>query len=123
MPFVSSMPATIAACEDSPLLYLGGLLASPCEIGILKALRADAGQVREVIDTFRTAAEMGPESLSGYVISMATNPSDVLAVELLMREAAFLVSCRSASRSPLCRLLCRGPCDSCSYLQLGLPAL
>lgn len=51
-----------------------------------------AAQVREVIDTFCTAAEMGPESLSGYVISMATNPSDVLAVELLKREAAFLVS-------------------------------
>ena len=42
----------------------------------------------EVIDTFRVAAALGPSSLGAYVISMATNPSDVLAVQLLMREAA-----------------------------------
>ncbi len=37
------------------------------------------------------AAELGPESLSAYVISMATNASDVLAVELLKREASLVV--------------------------------
>ena len=37
---------------------------------------------------------MGAESLSAYIISMARNPSDVLAVELLKREARFLVSGR-----------------------------
>ena len=45
----------------------------------------------QVLDTFKVAAEMGPESLSAYVISMATNASDVLAVELLKREAALVV--------------------------------
>lgn len=42
----------------------------------------------EVVDTFRVAAALGPTSLGAYVISMATQPSDVLAVQLLMREAA-----------------------------------
>ncbi|MEX0871106.1 MAG: phosphoenolpyruvate carboxylase, partial [Aquisalimonadaceae bacterium] len=32
-------------------------------------------------------AEQGPESLGAYVISMASKPSDILAVELLQREA------------------------------------
>lgn len=45
----------------------------------------------QVLDTFKVAAELGPESLSAYVISMATNASDVLAVELLKREAALVV--------------------------------
>ncbi len=44
-----------------------------------------------MLDTFKVAAELGPESLSAYVISMATNASDVLAVELLKREAALVV--------------------------------
>ena len=43
--------------------------------------------VRDVLGTFRVAAQQGPESLGAYVISMATTPSDVLAVELLQREA------------------------------------
>ena len=45
----------------------------------------------QVLDTFKVAAELGPESLSAYVISMATNASDVLAVELLKREASLVV--------------------------------
>ena len=47
-----------------------------------------------MIDTFSIASDMGAESLSAYIISMARNPSDVLAVELLKREARFLVSGR-----------------------------
>ncbi len=43
--------------------------------------------VRDVLDTFRVIAEQPPESLGAYVISMARQPSDVLAVELLQREA------------------------------------
>ena len=43
-------------------------------------------QVREVLDTFRVMAEVGPESLGAYVISMASQPSDILAVELLQKE-------------------------------------
>jgi phosphoenolpyruvate carboxylase len=37
--------------------------------------------------TFRTIASIPPESLGAYVITMAGQPSDVLAVELLQKEA------------------------------------
>ncbi len=40
---------------------------------------------REVIDTFRMARQIGPDGLGAYIISMARQPSDVLAVELLQR--------------------------------------
>ncbi|MEW5850692.1 MAG: phosphoenolpyruvate carboxylase [Myxococcota bacterium] len=43
-------------------------------------------RVRDVLETFRVAAEVH-SMLGAYVISMATSPSDVLAVELLQREA------------------------------------
>lgn len=42
-------------------------------------------EVADVLDTFRVAAEIGPEALGAYVISMARRPSDVLAVELLQK--------------------------------------
>ncbi|NCG20501.1 MAG: phosphoenolpyruvate carboxylase [Rhodobacterales bacterium] len=45
------------------------------------------GVVADVLDTLRAAAEIGPEALGAYVISMAATPSDVLVVELLQREA------------------------------------
>ena len=49
---------------------------------------ADDPRVAEVLDTFRMmAAAMHPESLGAYIITMAGQPSDVLAVELLQREA------------------------------------
>lgn len=41
----------------------------------------------EVLDTFRAIASIGSESLGAYVISMASHPSDVLAVLLLQRDA------------------------------------
>lgn len=47
--------------------------------------------VREVIQTFQVAAELGNQSLGAYVISMAHSASDVLAVELLQREALLTV--------------------------------
>ena len=43
--------------------------------------------VRDVLDTFRTAANIHPESLGAYVITMASAPSDVLAVEFLQMAA------------------------------------
>jgi phosphoenolpyruvate carboxylase len=43
--------------------------------------------VREVLETFRVAARLGSASLGAYVISMAQKASDVLAVELLQKEA------------------------------------
>jgi len=44
-------------------------------------------EVQEVLDTFRMLATLPRESLGAYVISMAHQPSDVLAVELLQKEA------------------------------------
>ena len=44
-------------------------------------------KVQEVIQTFRAAAVLGADSLAAYVISMAQSAADVLAVELLQREA------------------------------------
>nr|GEW02323.1 phosphoenolpyruvate carboxylase 4 [Tanacetum cinerariifolium] len=46
-----------------------------------------SSEVKEVLDTFRVSAELGSDSLGAYVISMASSASDVLAVELLQKEA------------------------------------
>jgi phosphoenolpyruvate carboxylase len=43
--------------------------------------------VRDVLDTFRMAAQIHPESLGAYVITMASAASDVLAVEFLQMAA------------------------------------
>lgn len=43
--------------------------------------------VQDVLETFRVAATVPPGSLGAYVISMAREPSDVLAVELLQSAA------------------------------------
>ncbi|TVU22248.1 hypothetical protein EJB05_31932 [Eragrostis curvula] len=51
-----------------------------------------SADVKEVLDTFRVAAELGSDSLGAYVISMASNASDVLAVELLQKDARLTVS-------------------------------
>ena len=52
--------------------------------------------VRECIDTFRVCAQF-PQSLGAYVISMAHCASDVLAVELLQREAKLMQAVGSSS--------------------------
>ena len=43
-------------------------------------------EVTEVLETCRVIAEMGDDSLGAYVISMASKPSDILAVKLLQKE-------------------------------------
>ncbi|CAM6128897.1 unnamed protein product [Calypogeia fissa] len=43
-------------------------------------------EISDVLDTMRVVAELPGDSFGAYVISMATSPSDVLAVELLQRE-------------------------------------
>ncbi|XP_076924983.1 phosphoenolpyruvate carboxylase 2-like [Bidens hawaiensis] len=43
-------------------------------------------EIADVLDTFHVLAELPSDSFGAYVISMATSPSDVLAVELLQRE-------------------------------------
>jgi phosphoenolpyruvate carboxylase len=54
---------------------------------VLPSRLAASPRVTEVLDTFRVMAAIHPESLGAYVITMAGRPSDVLAVELLQREA------------------------------------
>lgn len=48
-------------------------------------------EVREVLDTLKVAARLGRGSLGAYVISMTKGASDVMAVELLQREAKMQV--------------------------------
>ena len=43
--------------------------------------------VQEVLNTFGVLAKQPPSALGAYIISMATHPSDVLAVRLLQKEA------------------------------------
>ncbi|KAJ4846102.1 Phosphoenolpyruvate carboxylase, housekeeping isozyme [Turnera subulata] len=43
-------------------------------------------EIADVLDTFHVIAELPPDNFGAYIISMATAPSDVLAVELLQRE-------------------------------------
>ncbi|KAL3502677.1 hypothetical protein ACH5RR_037126 [Cinchona calisaya] len=43
-------------------------------------------EIADVLDTFHVIAELPSDNFGAYVISMATAPSDVLAVELLQRE-------------------------------------
>ncbi|CAH1431268.1 unnamed protein product [Lactuca virosa] len=51
-----------------------------------------SSEVKEVLETFRVSAELGSDSLGAYVISMASNASDVLAVELLQKDARLAVA-------------------------------
>jgi len=48
---------------------------------------APSPDVQEVLDTCKVAAEQQPQALGAYVISMARQPSDILAVHLLLKEA------------------------------------
>ncbi|THG20124.1 hypothetical protein TEA_026084 [Camellia sinensis var. sinensis] len=43
-------------------------------------------EIADVLDTFGVLAELPSDCFGAYIISMATSPSDVLAVELLQRE-------------------------------------
>ncbi|GAA0184806.1 lyase [Lithospermum erythrorhizon] len=43
-------------------------------------------EIADVLDTFKVIAELPSDCFGAYIISMATSPSDVLAVELLQRE-------------------------------------
>ena len=60
--------------------------------------------VRDVLDTFRTAAALPRDSLGAYVITMASRASDVLAVELLQKLAGNRIRsawCRCSKPPPI----------------------
>jgi phosphoenolpyruvate carboxylase len=69
---------------------------------------------REVIETFKTARQIGPDGLGAYIISMARQPSDVLAVELRRPSATPRPSvwCRCSRRSTTSSARARS-CASC----------
>ncbi len=46
-----------------------------------------SAEVQEVLDTFAVLAQQPASALGAYIISMATHPSDILAVRLLQQEA------------------------------------
>src|SRR5688572_13527811 len=54
-----------------------------------------APEVRDVLDTFTMIARMPPGSLNAYVITMTRAASDVLAVELLQKEAGVAAPLRT----------------------------
>ena len=57
------------------------------DVRVLPPSMPASANVSDVIDTFRMIAAIHPESLGAYVITEAGRASDVLAVELLQREA------------------------------------
>jgi phosphoenolpyruvate carboxylase len=69
-------------------LLTGELLKEPALPVPVSALSSRA---RETIETFRTIRQAhdwyGPDSISAYVVSVTQAPSDILAVQLLAREA------------------------------------
>ena len=71
--------------EDERLAFLADQLRTGGMVGI-PAFDATP-EVRDVIETFRTIAALPRESLGAYVITMASQASDVLAVLLLQQMA------------------------------------
>jgi phosphoenolpyruvate carboxylase len=71
--------------EPERVAFLTGALGQPPRPELLASAADD--EAKDVFETFRTIAALGPESLGAYVVSMAQAPSDVLAVEVLQHHA------------------------------------
>jgi phosphoenolpyruvate carboxylase len=72
--------------EERRVVFLTEALRDPSPSGLPDLPSADP-DVWDVLDTFATIADLHPESLGAYVVSMAEAPSDVLAVAWLQRLA------------------------------------
>jgi phosphoenolpyruvate carboxylase len=70
--------------EDQKQVWLVRELASPTPL-IPHKIHLEEDDL-ETLETFLTLADLPRASLGAYVISMARNPSDVLAVELLQKQ-------------------------------------
>jgi phosphoenolpyruvate carboxylase len=79
-------PYANASEDDRQTLLVRVLTADRTTMADLPVEAANE-RVRDVLETCRVAATLHPESLGAYVITMASQPSDVLAVELLQRIA------------------------------------
>ena len=75
--------------HDRQRLLVEQLTAGRVRLQDLSLATAD-DHVRDVLETFRVAARIHHESLGAYVITMASAPSDVLAVEFLQMVAGTL---------------------------------
>ncbi len=73
--------AFLLAELDNPRPLLPHRLDAPADAPILSP------EVQETLATFRVLAEQPPQALGAYIISMAKQPSDVLGVMLLQKEA------------------------------------
>ncbi len=74
--------------EDERLKWLQSELTG--KRPLLPPGMATTAEVAEVLSTFRILAELPPDSLGAYIISMAHTGSDVLAVVLLQVHFLFL---------------------------------
>lgn len=77
--------------EEDRIAFLAGALSE--EIAPAASLPNNP-RVNDVLQTFEMLATMPPDALGAYVITMASRPSDVLAVEYLQRRAGMPVSLR-----------------------------
>ncbi len=71
--------------EDKRQVFLQAELANPRPL--VPKQFTGSEQARDVLDTFALLADTHHEALGAYVISMARQPSDVLLVALLQKEA------------------------------------
>ncbi len=83
------LPGFAAMNEDERTALVARELATPRPFTPFTLAYSDAtNETLETVRLIRRAhAQLGPESLSAYVISMTTGPSDVLSVLLLARDA------------------------------------
>jgi phosphoenolpyruvate carboxylase len=80
--------------EDARIAFLSRELAG--NRPLLPPTLPMTGEVADVINTFRMLAELPPDSLGAYIISMAHTASDVLAVVLLQKECGVVPYLRVA---------------------------
>ena len=77
--------------EDDRIAFLTAALDDEVEPA---ATLPNNPRVADVLQTFEMLAAMPPDALGAYVITMASRPSDVLAVEYLQRRAGMAVPLR-----------------------------
>jgi phosphoenolpyruvate carboxylase len=71
--------------EDTQRAWLGRELVSRRPL-VPRSLEADA-RTRDVLDTLEVVAALPPEDLGSYILSMAQSDIDVLAAQVLLRDA------------------------------------
>jgi len=70
--------------EDEKIEFLSAELKS--RRPLFNSKTEFSAETREVLATLAVLSEFGPHAFNSYIISMASEPSDILAVELLQKE-------------------------------------